>query len=116
MSKLVERMSRSLLSRDSELYKRVYELLEEHTYTWVTDAWVKNPSTGAIKVQQLTHPSDKEMLECAAQHGLDTQGAFGARDARRGYVMLHVNQQKVLVTHDVADQLLHLLREHVDEA
>jgi len=105
----VNELVQAKLSPDSEAYKRVYDLLEEHTASWITDAWKKHPTLDAIQRQPLYPVTLEQML---AIRGVDPQKARVAHALRERLVMLNVNGTKACVLSEVADQIFNALAEH----
>jgi hypothetical protein len=104
------------LSRDSEVYHRVYDLLEEHTQTWVTDAWKKNPSRDAIRELPLKELTEAQALAIAGKHHLSPEKALDCVRRRRSQVLLEVNDQQVVVERSIYQLLVNALKAHEHQA
>lgn len=104
----------NVISRDSETYKRVYDLLEEHTYSWITDAWRKRPALDAIKVEMLRQISTNEIVEMVENSSpeLDMEKALAMRDRRAKHVLVHINDKSTLILKDIADAIIEIIGRH----
>jgi hypothetical protein len=104
------------LALDSKAYQRIYDLLEEHTFTWIVDAWKKNPTVDAIEELPLRRLPRQEATALANQHGLSEKKALDCAARRDNEALLRINDQTVIVTKDVAQAIAVALRNHVDQA
>jgi hypothetical protein len=103
---------KGMLSRDSETYKRVYELLEEHTFSWITDAWQKRPTPDAIEELPLKYPSRDEMLSLADEHDVSRESAISALEHGKSRTLIRVNGETCAIAKDVVREIMTVLRMH----
>jgi len=105
---------KTVLSRDSDTYRRIYDLLEEHTYSFITDEWSKNPTTNSVRIEQLEPLSRDDVLAQAIKDGVAQTKAIDAVKRYEQHVLLHINDQRVVVTKNVASTTMKVLADHVD--
>ena len=88
---MINELSQARLSPESDAYKRVYDLLEEHTVSWVTDAWKKNPTLDAIQQQPLYKVTLEQVLNAPNGRSLNPQKVRAHLALRDQFVVLAVN-------------------------
>lgn len=104
-TKQLNELATETLSKDSDIYKQIYDLLEEHTFTPVIDAWVKLPNPNNVKIEQLPAKSTQKVLAWADKHQLNRDKALKTLEGYRNSVILHVNDKSVVVTREIAAQI-----------
>jgi hypothetical protein len=106
---IAERSTPEVLSRDSDAYKRIYALLEAHTFVHVLDEWKRWPRRSGIRVEELEQFTLKELLERMQKVGSSTSNAQFLYERRKSEVLLHVNDHRCVVTRDIANDIMNEL-------
>lgn len=108
MPELTEYALTNKLAPGDEVYEGIYTLLEEHTFSWMVDAWKQSPRREAITFEECAAPQITRRPEWSDERYSETIAA--CERLRNEHVKLHINGALCLVTKNVSQQIELLLR------
>jgi hypothetical protein len=109
MGTINEYSAATKLPFDSELYKRVYEFLEDETFSWVTDAWSKVRRADAVGFEPCKRPSIVRRPEWTDEHFAAIVESTNSLSDE--HALLHVGDVTCVISREAQGRLQQIIAE-----